>query len=92
MVPKFNPGDRVVIARKREDHWNNGGLMDHWLGKVMTIREHDGFFADIPVYHMMEDTDEWPPHGWSWTEDCLELADQAPTLEEADLLSILEVM
>lgn len=85
---KFQPGDRVLIARKHHS-WNGEGLMDHWLGKEMTILEYNGG----GYYKMVEDQDEWRGHGWSWIESCLEPVDEILVeFEESDILSLLEVM
>ena len=36
---KLKPGDRVRIGRLRTKEMNELGVMDHWLGKVMTVAE-----------------------------------------------------
>ena len=71
MVNVFDlmPGDRVRIVKK----WPVGGKqnprggMDHWLGKVMTVR----YVYDRSV-KMMEDIGEWQGNGWVWFENMIE--------------------
>jgi hypothetical protein len=68
MKPKYKIGDRVRIV----DKWNAGtnenpsGRMDHWLGKVMTIR-----FVSAHYYEMVEDQSENSGYGWYWNDDCI---------------------
>lgn len=71
---KFNIGDKVVIARKGRI-WNQNGEMDHWLGKVMTIRSYDN---NDNMYKMYEDIYERDGLGWWWPEEDLELYESAP--------------
>ena len=91
--PKFQPGDRVHIYRKLPKHWNRDGLMDHWLDRIVTIDSFVGntwvlaMGEEIPEYRIVEDG-----HEWVWREDCLEFIEEMPALEEADLLTLLEVM
>lgn len=53
MKTKFKVGQKVLVARKG-DCWNMQGAMDHWIGKVMTIRE----ITDYGSYRMEEDLKE----------------------------------
>ena len=89
MEQKFNVGDKVLIARKHSS-WNHEGMMDHWLGEIMTI----GGYGGGNYYYMEEDQEEWDGHGWSWHAECLEPADEYEQVEfkESDILSLLEVM
>jgi len=61
---KYKPGDRVRIVSMwmPGSFYNHEGQMDHWLGKVMTIRELDG----IGTYRMCEDKNEYGGEGWFW--------------------------
>lgn len=63
-MPKYKVGDKVRIVTKRGDHWNPEGKMDHWMGKVMTIRDTVGDW-----YRMEEDRAEYKGDGWSWKEE-----------------------
>lgn len=65
---KFNVGDKVVVARKSE-FWSHDGSMDHWLGKVMTIRKYD---KSDDTYQMYEDMSECGGFGWWWSEEDLD--------------------
>lgn len=60
---KYNLGDKVLIVSKRTPHMNSNGKADHWLGKIMTIRECGG-----GGYRMYEDRNEWYGNGWHWTD------------------------
>ena len=63
---RYKVGDKVRIV----DKWGPGsinhskGLMDHWLGKVMTIRSFD---ADGDA-RMEEDAHENYGRGWYWND------------------------
>lgn len=63
---KLKPGDKVrIVSKKTGEHWNSAGLMNKWLGKVMTVHANLG-----NVIFMKEDTKErncccgwwWYPH------------------------------
>lgn len=79
---KYKIGDKVRIV----DSWNENtnenkdGLMDHWLGKVMTIRDvqYDHY------YYMEEDRNEYLGEGWRWNEACIAglASDAQPAKEE----------
>lgn len=71
---KFRIGDKVVVKRKGST-WNSNGEMDHWLGKVMTIRKYDN---SDDSYKMYEDISECNGCGWWWSEEDLELYESAP--------------
>ena len=54
-------GDKVrIVSVKKGDSWNSDGLMDKWLGKIMTVRENFGY-----KIKMVEDQKEWS-NGWNW--------------------------
>ena len=79
----LKPGDKVKII----DAWlpkkdvsyalgpcneNINGKMDHWLGKIMTVKSRLGSSA-----HMEEDSEEnWyeygKPTGWYWNRYCID--------------------
>lgn len=61
---KYKPGDRVRIVSKwaPDSLCNREGQMDHWLGKVMTIRS----VTYNDYYHMYEDQNEYGGDGWFW--------------------------
>ena len=64
-TPKYKVGDKVVIVSKRVDGMNPVGLMDGFLGKIVTIRNiwYGGNFN----YNIKED------YGvWSWSDDMID--------------------
>lgn len=62
----YEVGDKVKIVNDRTRGMNEIGLMDHWLGKVMTIRS-----CDLNCYRMKEDIKEWR-NGWFWQDEMIE--------------------
>ena len=66
---KYKVGDKVRIVSRWVPgcHQNSAGLMDHWLGKVMTVRsvEKSSFSGDYK-YTMKEDQNERAGFGWVW--------------------------
>ena len=59
----YEVGDRVLIKKKWESgHQNRDGEMDHWLGKIMTVRSH----SSLERLRMDEDHEENDGFGWSW--------------------------
>ena len=82
------PGDCVKIVDRWVDgcHANPDGEMDHWLGKIMTVREVWNDYVK-----MEEDIEEWNG-GWSWFSpalDCIVENDDTTFPPPADLLSFL---
>ena len=73
-MAKFNIGDKVIVAKKGGT-WNIEGMMDKWLGKVMTIREVWGQGG----YQMVEDENE-NNGGWIWNEEDLTPLDAVITI------------
>lgn len=64
---KYKVGDKVrIVSEKVGEHWNDNGLMDKWLGKIMTIRK-----LSDEYYKMVEDEDDWGC-GWFWFEYMIE--------------------
>lgn len=66
----LRPGDRVKIV----DQWlyhpgyqNTNGKMDHWLGKIMTVRSRYNLGVK-----MVEDVHELNGDGWSWNHTLIE--------------------
>ncbi len=44
----YKVGDKVLLVNKRTNKWNRDGLMDKYLGKVVTISDiYIEFFGDI---------------------------------------------
>lgn len=66
---KYKVGDKVRIVKKWTAGCNQNfdGLMDKWLGKVMTIMK-----IYCNTYKMKEDRTEWHGEGWCWNEGCIE--------------------
>lgn len=65
---KYKVGDkvRIVSERTKDVPWNSSGLMDKYLGTVMTIVE-----ARRDSYYMLEDRGD--PHGhWTWCDEMIE--------------------
>ena len=66
----LKPGDKVRIVKEKGDKWDGEwdweGLMDKWLGEVMTVRGKDLFRAK-----MKEDKREGVG-GWSWFPKMIE--------------------
>lgn len=61
---KYKVGDKVrIVKEKKVPGWNDKGLMDKWLGKVMTIESID----ILNYYRMQEDTEKW-----AWYEEMIE--------------------
>ena len=57
-------GMKVRIRRfdKRPTGWNDKGLMDHWMGQVVTIKD---LYGNIHIY---EDYIDNVGSGWSWNK------------------------
>lgn len=80
-MAQYQVGDRVRIVRE----WRNGcyqnyeGLMDHWLGAIMTIKSYNE-----GSYQMEEDVGEREENqGWNWFPAAIAgLADAAENNEE----------
>ena len=66
----YKPGDQVQIKNKRGIGWNSNGKMDHWMGKILTLRCK----ASDGDWRMEEDIKERDGHGWRWSEDDFEPA------------------
>lgn len=69
---KYEVGDKVKIVSKWtvDTNENSDGEMDHWLGKIMTIRKIN---SDGDEYYIMEeDKGETFGNGWVWNKHCIE--------------------
>lgn len=69
---KYKVGDKVRIVKNRTENMSPSGLMDHWLGRNMTIEK---VFNE--TYRMKEDC-----HYWSWDDDMIEGKVEDNTKEE----------
>ena len=64
-ISKLKPGMKIKIVNR----WvpgcrqNNKGLMDHWLGQTVTIRE---VYVDGGFFLIKEDETEFEGNGWYW--------------------------
>lgn len=70
---RLEPGTMVRI----KDRWESGtqnrsGGMDHWLGKIMTIRKCFGESS----YQMEEDAGEHYGEGWLWSPADFDVIDE----------------
>lgn len=67
---KLKVGDKVrIVSEKTSNGWNSYGLMDKWLGKVMTVRGTSW----IGNVKMVEDKNEGIyGTGWEWAADMIE--------------------
>lgn len=79
----LRPGMKVRIV----DEWNeccaqnSEGLMDRWLGQVMTVRQ-----VNTADANMEEDQGELFDGGWYWNSHCIaEIIQEEP---EIDLIGI----
>lgn len=63
----LRPGDKVrIVSKKTGEQWNRLGLMDKWLGKIMTVRENLG-----NIVLMEEDINEYDD-GWRWHPEMID--------------------
>ena len=79
MFSTIKPGDIVLIVNEWDDEGrckeNEDGNMDHWLGKIMTVKEHEPrtYAYEEPFLKMVEDQDEGIfGGGWFWNRYCVE--------------------
>ena len=98
-VKTLSPGDTVKIVGEwcSGCHQNNDGEMDHWLGKMMTVREvvDDGDSYGMYV-EMEEDINEYDGDGWDWFPAAIECViscaadnDNEFYIDDAELMSVL---
>lgn len=44
---KLKAGDKVKLKNRRGKSWNSNGMMDKYIGKIVTVSDiHQGFFED----------------------------------------------
>lgn len=73
---KYKVGDKVRIVKEKTGcDWNREGLMDEWLGKVMTIERVSSCY-----YRMKEDYEHW-----AWFEKMIE--GKATEMKKSDLIA-----
>ena len=66
------PGDKVRIVKEKTGFgWNCEGLMDKWLGQVMTVREN-GCFGIRMEEDKNDQTDSLDSLGWYWDPQMIE--------------------
>lgn len=65
---RFKVGEKVIVKSfsQRPWHWRDDGIMEKWMGKVVTIREYHSHL-EAP-YSIEEDKEENHGHGWYWKE------------------------
>ena len=88
-MSKYQPGDkvRIVSDMKNARGRNPGGGMDHWAGKVMTIRRYYRLHRLFGETYIMEED-----YGaWCWYSDTMiaGLAEPEINIEKNDLMSFL---
>ena len=70
-VNTLKPGDKVrIVKEKKGGVWNDEGMMDKWMGKVMTVREISEIFGNFHA-KMEEDKEEYI-NGWWWHAEMIE--------------------
>jgi hypothetical protein len=67
---QLKPGTKVRIVDKRTEYMDPSGEMDHWLGKIMTVREIVFENTGCSV-KMVEDIDEFEGDGWYWDAEMI---------------------
>ena len=87
-MSEYKVGDRVRIVPldklKACAGINHEGYMNHWAGKVMTIRACRG-----DDYRMIEDRGEWHG-GWYWSDAMIEgLVQTEIKINKDELLSFI---
>lgn len=86
-ISTLSPGDRVRIISDwslGDGSQNRGGQMDHWLGRVMTVRRINPRRADV---FMVEDDGENGGDGWYWSGALIECLEDEPEYPEQELPS-----
>ena len=62
---------QIVSQKGRSWWWNNDGLMDQWLGQIMTVKA----VYESPHYRyvkMYEDETEYIGDGWYWYPEMID--------------------
>lgn len=80
-------GDRVkIVDKKIGSYWAPEGMMDKYLGTIMTIRRSSGPGYNNYYANMYEDKDDVNyPGGWTWFSYMIEglvIEDQIDVLED----------
>lgn len=87
-MSKYQPGDKVRIVSDMENARgrNSEGGMDHWAGKVMTVKKYYLHMTFGDTYEMEEDSGLW-----AWYSDTMiaGLAEPEINIEKNDLMSFL---
>ena len=69
----IQPGDQVQIVKKWVGGgYNSDGLMDKWLGNIMTVKSRDR--SDLRMIEDQHDRDDLPGlrGGWFWSRPMIE--------------------
>jgi len=87
----LHKGDRVKIVDLWVPgcHQNSDGLMDQYLGSVMTVRYVSESFCNL-----VEDREDLRPTGWTWYPASIEYIvgkDDGSDCKEYDLLPLSEL-
>ena len=73
---KYKVGDKVrIVKEKTGRNWNSEGLMDEWLGEIMTIST-----VNLYTYCMEEDKGRW-----YWSEHMIE--GKVTEMKKSDLIA-----
>ena len=68
----LKPGDKVRIVKEKTGFsWNRAGLMDKWLGQVMTVRENECFGIRMEE-DKNDQTYSLDSLGWYWGPEMIE--------------------
>lgn len=63
---KYKAGDKVRVVPKRTKYMNCDGLMDCYLGKIVTIESVNEILG---IYNIEEDQEGSKRNGWNWGEE-----------------------
>lgn len=88
----YEVGDKVLVrpvgdlSQEVRDYMNGDGLMDHWSGKIVTIRQKlKGSESFGGRYHIEEDIGE-NGNGWYWLGENFEPITENKCVVDADKL------
>lgn len=74
---KLKPGDKVrIVSKKTGSGWDLEGLMDKWLGKVMTVRINFGNAV------LMEEDRKECYGGWWWYPHMIDCVVPEPVVDK----------
>lgn len=97
-ITMLSPGTKVRIV----DRWTNGcrensqGLMDKWLGSVMTVTGHMKARYGGDYVYMLEDEGDCPFNGresghWQWFPAAIaEIVEDVPDITDDELAAFLK--